>query len=136
MKQLFEPHIQLVEKVLDLRLDRQNVVMGNIANVNTRGYKPRSIVFEDDLQKALNLDGKGKMTRTSPLHMPAAFDVNGFAGQGVTDFKPRTVYGEDSVDLDKEMGVMAKNSLLYNALTDIMSKNLTGLQTVISEGGR
>ena len=136
MKQLFEPHIQLVEKVLDIRLERQNVVMANIANVNTHNYKPRKLVFEDDLQSALNLDAKGKMTRTSPKHLPSVFDVNGFQGQGITDFKPRTVYGEDTVDLDKEMGAMAKNSLLYNALTDVMAKNLTGLQTVIAEGGK
>jgi flagellar basal-body rod protein FlgB len=46
------------------------------------------------------------------------------------------VHGEDVVDLDKEMGAMAKNTLMYNALTDIMAKNLTGLQTAIQEGSK
>jgi len=136
MKELFEPHVNLVGKVLDLRLQRQNVVMGNIANVNTRGYKTRKLAFEEDLQSALNLDAKGKMTRTNTQHMPSEFNLNGFQGKGLTEFKPRTVYGEDSVDLDKEMTEMAKNSMLYNALTDVMSKNLTGLQSVIAEGGK
>ena len=136
MKELFEPHIHLVGKVMDLRLQRQNVVMANVANVNTPKYKARKLAFEEDLQSALQLDAKGKMTRTSAMHMPSEFDVNGFAGKGVTDFKPRLVHGEDVVDLDKEMGVMAKNGLMYNALSDIIAKNLSGLQTVIMEGSK
>ncbi|MBU1230654.1 MAG: flagellar basal body rod protein FlgB [Proteobacteria bacterium] len=136
MKGLIEDHLLVMEKVLDLRLQRQNVVMGNIANVNTRNYKPRSLAFEDDLQSALKLDARGKMARTDPKHLPSEFDINGFQGKGLTEYKPRMVFGEDAVDLDKEMSSMAKNSLMYNALTDIISKNFTGLNTVIQEGSR
>lgn len=136
MKGLIENHMLVMEKVLDLRLQRQNVVMGNIANVNTRNYKPRSLAFEDDLQSALKLDARGKMARTDPKHLPSEFDINGFQGKGLTEYKPRMVFGEDVVDLDKEMSSMAKNSLMYNALTDIISKNFTGLSTVIQEGSR
>jgi flagellar basal-body rod protein FlgB len=136
MKGLFEDHFGVVEKVLDLRLERQNVVMANIANVNTPKYKARKVLFEADLQKALQLDAKGKMARTDPHHLPVEFDVNGFNGKSLTEYKPRTVYGEDVVDLDKEMADMAKNSMMYNALSDIIAKNFTGLQTVIQEGGK
>ena len=136
MKGLFERHIDVVEKVLDLRLERQNVVMSNIANVNTPKYKSRSLAFEDDLQAALNLDGRGRMAKTDPRHMPFDLDVNGFQGKGLTEFKPRMVYGEDVVDLDKEMAAMAKNSMMYNALSDIEAKNFTSLQSVIQEGGK
>lgn len=136
MKGLFEEHFGVVEKVLDLRLQRQNVVMANVANVNTPGYKARKLAFEEDLQAAMNMDAKGKMVRTDARHLPSEFDVNSFHGKGITEFKPRMVYGEDSVDLDKEMTAMAKNSLMYNALTDVISKNFTGLQTVIQDGGK
>lgn len=136
MKGLFERNFGVVEKVLDMRLQRQNVVMANIANVNTPKYKARRLEFEEDLQKAMHMDQKGKMTRTDEKHLPAAFDVNGFQGKGLTDWKPRMVHGEDVVDLDKEMTAMAKNSMMYNALTDIIAKNFTGLQTVIQEGGK
>jgi len=136
MKALFEDHILVTQKVLDLRLQRQNVVMANIANVTTRDYKARKLAFEEDLQTALKLDARGKMTRTDAKHMPSEFDINGFQGKGLTEYKPRVVHGEDVVDLDKEMGAMAKNTLMYNALTDIMAKNLTGLQTAIQEGSK
>lgn len=133
MKGLFEQHIQVTEKVLDLRLERQNLVMGNITNVNTPGYKARRLEFEKQLQGALNLDATGKMTRTKGDHMPSVFNANTFQGKGLKDFEPRYVYGEDTVDLDTEMGVMAKNSMLYNALTDVIKKNFTGIQKVITE---
>ncbi|MDQ7835687.1 MAG: flagellar basal body rod protein FlgB [Humidesulfovibrio sp.] len=136
MKALFEEHILVMEKVLDLRLQRQNVVMGNIANVNTRDYKPRQLAFENDLQTALQLDAKGKMARTNAQHMPSEFDVRGFQGKGLTEYKPRVVYGEDVVDLDKEMSAMAKNTMMYNAVSDIISKNFAGLQTAIQEGSK
>jgi len=136
MKGLFDRQFGVVEKVLDLRLERQNVVMANIANVNTPKYKARKLEFESDLQKAMHMDQRGKMTRTQENHLPATFDVNGFNGKNLADWKPRTVHGEDVVDLDKEMTAMAKNSMMYNALTDIIAKNFSGLQTVIQEGGK
>jgi flagellar basal-body rod protein FlgB len=136
MKGLFEEHILVMEKVLDLRLQRQNVVMSNIANVTTRNYKPRSLPFEKDLQSALQLDATGKMARTDVHHLPSEFDVTGFQGKGLTEYKPRMVYGEDVVDLDKEMGAMAKNTLMYNAVSDIIAKNFAGLQTAIQEGSK
>lgn len=136
MKGLFENHFAVMEKALDLRLQRQNVVMANIANVNTPKYKARKLLFEEDLQAAMNMDARGKMARTNEAHLPAVFDVKGFQGKGLTEFKPRTVYGEDVVDLDKEMADMAKNSMMYNALSDIIAKNFSGLQSVIQEGGK
>lgn len=136
MKGLFERHINVVEKVLDLRLERQNVVMSNIANVSTPNYKERQLAFEEDLQNALNMNGRGKMTKTDPRHLPFDLDINGFQGKGLTAYKPRMVYGEDVVDLDKEMAAMAKNSMMYNALTDIEAKNFSGLASVIQDGGK
>lgn len=136
MKGLFGSHINLTAKVLDLRLERQNLVMGNITNVNTPDYRPRRLEFEEKLQQALNLDMRGKMTRTERSHMPAAFHAGTFKGDGIQEFRARQVHGEDSVDLDKEMTVMAKNAMLYNALTDVIKKNFTGLQKVIQDGGK
>ena len=136
MKGLFGSHIHLTAKVMDLRLERQNLVMGNIANVNTPEYKARRIEFEQQLQSAMNQDARGQMTRTDKQHMPVVFDPNGFQGQGVKDFKARHVHGEDSVDLDKEMTVMTKNGMMYNALASVIRKNFQGMQRIIQQGSR
>ena len=48
----------------------------------------------------------------------------------------QVVAGLDSVNMDHEMNVMAKNTLMYNALTDITKREFGDLQRVISEGGK
>lgn len=136
MKSLFGSHIHLTAKVLDMRLERQNVVAGNLANIKTPGYKARRLEFEEDLQAALGLDARGKMTRTNPNHLPAVFDPKSFSADFIKNLKPRVVQGEDAVDLDKEMTLMAKNTLLYNTLVTTLQRNFQGLKTIIRQGGR
>ena len=134
VKSLFEKDIGLMGKVLDMQLQRQNVVSSNMANVKTPGYKARSLSFEDELQAALGLDAKGKMSRTDQKHMPAVFDPNGFGPEWEKAFKPRIIHGEDRVDLDKEMATMAKANLHYSALTSVIRSRFEGLRNIITEG--
>lgn len=75
MKSLDQDHMQLVSRVMDMQLQRQNVIMGNITNVNTPNYKPLELTFEKELQQALNLDAKGKISRTSSEHIPSVFEI-------------------------------------------------------------
>jgi len=119
---------------MDLRLQRQNLVTANIANVNTPGYKARSLEFEDKLQSALNHNSLGKMTRTEDGHMPTKFSPTGFKGDSLKELKAREIYGQDAVDLDKEMAENAKNTMIYNALTSVIKKNFQGMQKIIQEG--
>ena len=136
MKTLFEPHVNLVGKVMDMQLQRQNVIMSNIANVNTPRYQTRTLEFEDQLQKALGLDMEGRVTRTESGHMPAVFDVEGFNADWEKGIKPRVAHGEDRVNLDKEMTKMAKNTLQYNALAQVIKGNLDGVKNIIMEGSK
>ncbi len=136
MKGLFGSHIQLTGTVMNLQLERQNLVMANIANVNTPGYKGRTLEFEGKLQSALNQDARGKMTRTNKSHMPVVFNPNGFQGDSLTNFSAREVHGKDSVDLDKEMATMTKNGMMYSALATVIKKNMSGLQKVIQDGAK
>ncbi|MGE4420852.1 MAG: flagellar basal body rod protein FlgB [Pseudodesulfovibrio sp.] len=136
MRGLFEHHLNITGKVMDLRLQRQNIVTGNIANVNTPGYKARRLEFENQLQAALNQDALGKLTRTQQDHLPATFDVDGFKGEGLEDFRAREIYGQDEVNLDKEMATNAKNTMMYNALASVIKKSFDGMTKVIQEGSK
>ena len=136
MKSLFESHVNLVGKVMNLQLERQNVVASNIANIKTRGYKPRKLEFEEQLQDALGLNDTMKVRRTNEKHLPNRFDPATFIGEASEAFKPRIVHGEDRVDVDKEMALMAKTNLAYTTLATIMKSNFDGLRTTIQEGSR
>lgn len=136
MKSLHEPHVQLVGKVMNMQLQRQNVIMGNIANVNTARYKPRELNFEAELQSALNLDARGKVARTQDGHMPSVFDAETFGPELLKECRPQVVYGEDRVNLDKEMVSMAKNNLQYSALSQITKSSFDGIRNIIMEGSK
>lgn len=134
MRSLFEPHLNLTAKVLDLQLQRQNVVSSNIANVKTPGYRPQELSFEQELQDRLALDRRGQMHRTHEMHMPSTFNAQSFDGDLREKFKPRVIHGEDRVNLDQEMAKLAKNQLQYTALTQVIKGNFDGIRTIIQEG--
>lgn len=62
----------------------QNVIAGNIANVETPNYKPRELSFEKakPSQSALGLM-PGEMTRTEGAHMPTAFRPDSFGPEWI-----------------------------------------------------
>lgn len=136
MKSLFDMDVGVVGKVLDLQLQRQNVSASNMANIKTPGYRARKLKFEEEMQAALGLDAKGKMSVTDQKHMPAAFDPNGFGADFGKAFKPRIIHGEDRVDLDKEMATMAKTNLQYSALSTVIRSKFEGIKQVITEGSK
>ena len=47
MKSMFNAQIDLISKVMDMQLQRQNVIASNLANMETPNYKPRELEFED-----------------------------------------------------------------------------------------
>ena len=136
MKSLFPEHIDLTARVMDFQVQRQNIVSGNLANINTPGYKARTLEFEKDLQAALDLSDSGAVSRTHSQHMPSKFSVDDTEASVVKDLAPRVVQGLDNVDLDKEMAAMAKNNLLYATLATVIQKNFAGLKQAIQEGAK
>ena len=136
MKSLFDKDVNLMSKVMDMQLQRQNVVSSNLANVKTPGYKARSLMFEDELQAALGLDAKGTLSRTAEGHMPAVFNADSFGPEWSKAFKPRIIHGEDRVNMDKEMATMAKVNLHYSALSTVLRGKFEGLKNIIAEGAK
>lgn len=136
MKTMFERHTELTGKVMDMQLMRQNVVMSNLSNLTTPNYKARRLEFEENLQAALNLDARGKMTRNDAKHIPAVFNSETFGPDMEKDPSYRVIHGDDNVDLDKEMALMAKNTMRYNALTTVLKRSYDGLRDIIADGGR
>lgn len=133
MRGLFNSQISLVGRVLDMQLMRQNVITGNLANIETPNYKPRELEFEKELQAALGFDQRGRMSVTEEGHMPAVFHAETFGPEWDKQMKPRQIHGEDRVNLDKEMAKLAKCNLHYSALTQVMTKSFEGINTIITD---
>ncbi|NLU10928.1 MAG: flagellar basal body rod protein FlgB [Tepidanaerobacter acetatoxydans] len=132
MTDLFS-NINKMEKLLDVKLKRHELISNNLANVDTPGYKRMDISFEEILMNDLN-------KRTIPL--TTTNDKHIEIKKQLEDIKPKIYRQEDrsfrndenNVDIDKEMVEMIKNNFSYNIISDQIQTNLKILQTAISEG--
>jgi len=117
--------MRLLEKTLDWRVQNQETIAGNIANLDTPNYTRK----EMDFDQILNNYNRGNLqtvslTQTNPGHIGG-----GDKGLGLVEET-----GE-SVDLDQEVVRMSENQLSYAASTQMLIKKLTMLQSVIDGGG-
>jgi flagellar basal-body rod protein FlgB len=137
--EIFGSTINLLAKNLELRARNHMYIAGNIAHVETPNYVPKTLSFEKELKDVVQKKEKGSngLHLMNPRHIP----LKGMAGrvddvQGSLESTPAKSTGLDGngVDLDREMGRMAENQILYNASVQILSKKFEGLKTAIKGG--
>lgn len=120
----FDPTMAILNRALDGSALRQKTIANNIANLNTPGYKSRSVDFEDQLKSAL----------ADPESSEDALD--GFKPTVTVDNSTDYRTDGNNVDVDSEMARLAENQLYYSAITTLLNKKLSILKSVISEGKR
>ncbi len=121
---------------------RQEIIAGNIANIDTPFYKARGLDFETALmQKAKDVyqDDNSKdlkMARTDASHM---------RGISETNDKKATIYLRDghtqrndgnTVDLDIETTELSKNAIMYSALTAALKKDSMIFKSVLDASAK
>jgi len=123
--------IPVLEKVVGFTEARHNVLAGNIANMDTPGYKAQDlspVQFQNQLKEALE-------TRREQGAELAASNSDGedpFAG--VRDTMKSLVYhdGSDN-DMERQVAELTKNQMQYNLAVTIMTNQFRLLQSAISE---
>ena len=128
MLNLFSPSLSLLSRVMDLRALEHDLISANIANADTPGYKARHIDFHETLKEITG--EKLPLTTTSPMHSSGkGMD----ASAPVIKKDPESGVGLDgnNVRLDKEMGDLAVNQLLYNTYAQVMARRLEWLKDAI-----
>lgn len=136
---LFEHLFDVTEKSLDYRIKRQNVLSGNIANIDTPGFTPLDISFEEQLADMLNQEqgsNKVDMRQTDQQHLSLADSETDPDGELFFDPSTSPNNDKNSVDIDQEMSKLAMNALLYNAQTTVISKKLSLLKYAATDGSR
>jgi len=136
---LFGSTINLVAKNLDLRAKNHMYIAANISNTETPGYIAKTFSFEGELKNALKKVGTTApgSSEPNPRHIP----LKGSAGRvedvrGVLEETVPFSMGPDGngVDLEREMGRMAENQILYNASIQILAKKFEGLKYAVRGG--
>ncbi len=131
----------LMAKAMDYRALRADMISSNIANIDTPGYKSRDIEFESSLKEEEDkLYGvqshKLELAKTDSRHLdPLKDDEN----------KTGTIFfrdGQDArndgntVDLDVETTELAKNRVMYDALTAALKKDSAIFRSVIEASSK
>jgi len=127
---LFDRTIGLLQKSLDLRMENQQAISANIANVDTPGYRAVHLEFEPGLKKALAAADSGLAAGSGP----AEADFSKVEARVVKVADPSGIGDRNGVNLDEEMLDLAENQMLYEAATQMISKKLGLLRYVIQEG--
>lgn len=121
-----------LQKTLDLTYKRQEALTANIANAETPAYRARDLNFAGELERAFSSQA-GEMKKTNSRHL----DVNNEAGVAhlTTDYSGATKADGNNVDIDIQMGKLARNSGRYSLAAELVRKKLTIIKNAIRSGG-
>ena len=131
----FDKTHEFLSRSMDISARRHNLITGNIANMDTIGYKPRDIDFQKTLEKVMKEPEPSYLTRTHPNHFtetqePAALRM---PGQIIDEADE---YHLDSVDIDREMENLVENNIQYRTAAEMLLRKIGILQYTLSEGGK
>ncbi len=132
---IFSGTISVLEKALDVRSMKHNLVLSNIANKDTPNYKAFDLLVDEELQKLTDKQDGLSLRKTNPGHLPIgrSGDYSSITITEKTQGFPESMDG-NTVDVEKEMTSLAENTLLYNATAQIIKRKFQGLKSVIAGG--
>jgi len=129
---LFDKTLNVMERSLDVRLSRQNVLHGNLANVDTPGYVARDVNF-DNAMKVVS-EGAITMQATQEGHFSIEDEMQ--FDDILAEEQPSngsTIDG-NTVDLDRTMAALSENATQYSVITKAVGKKLGILKYIASDG--
>jgi len=134
---IFSQTISLLEKSLDMRSVNQRVLASNIANMDTPNYKAVELDVAEEMNRKKESNPGISLVRTHVNHFPVKnMPINNvkLKAARAPDFSLR---GDgNTVDIDRTMGKLAKNTLLFNAATQLISNKFKGLKNAIKGGNK
>jgi flagellar basal-body rod protein FlgB len=122
--EMFNRTFDLLSSMADFRSQRHKVIVSNISNMDVADYESRDMTFKKELGSAVKNERRVDMARTDPRHI--------LGTSGSNDYDLATT-GE-RVKIDKEMGNLAENQLMYNLTIELLARKFRGLKNVLTEG--
>jgi flagellar basal-body rod protein FlgB len=144
---IFDATLNQLERSLDVRLMRHNLLAANLANVDTPGFRPKDLDFTAAMASVENRSHDGtalQVVTTAPGHMDIGVPIGSASAQDA-QLSPKDLPVVDipsnnasldgnTVDLDRTMVAMAENALQYGASARAAGRKLAILKYVASDG--
>jgi flagellar basal-body rod protein FlgB len=132
---LFEGTISILQKTLNRGSLRHRVLTSNIANIDTPNYKAFEMVMEDVRQKKGGLSGNLQLVRTTAQHLDGRRRASDDVKIKASEPPPFNLRADgNTVDLDRTMGKLAENTILYRTAAQLIRRKFQGLRNVIKGG--
>lgn len=121
LKNLFGPFASDLQKAMTQTTQRHALIVNNLANVNTPGYKRKDMDF-------------GIVLESEMLKGPESLEQELGQTFGGAEQDTSIRLDGNNVDLEREVAALAETELRYQALTDLANNYFSGLKNVIREG--
>jgi flagellar basal-body rod protein FlgB len=111
-----DPIFALLARALDGAALRQAVHTANLANASVEGFRRLDVSFDSELERA-----------RASLDVGTTPEPDALTG-------PQVVHTQENVRLDREMALMAKDAVHYQALLGAFDRSIGMLRLAIREG--
>lgn len=113
---------QLARKLLDASVLRQSAIAANIANAETPGYRRVDLAPDFAAQLRSRMEKSGSASKLESLQ-PSLME----------DRQARSVRPDgNNVEIEREMLEMNRNTVDYDFLTEVVSRNIKQLKLAIT----
>lgn len=122
---------RFLQKAMDLRAYRQQVLASNIANADTPNYKARDFDFAGELKRAADgQESRIQLRTTSSRHLQAKQDNPLGVALAYRNPTQPSIDG-NTVDMNIERGQFTDNAIHYQFVVDRVSSKVKSLMTAI-----
>lgn len=126
----------ILEKSLDAQVLRWNVLANNITNATTPNFKRSDVKFTAALERALSSQQnpypfEAKMTDSKHIPFFEAVDYHKVMPKIHTEFDNTIMNNGNNVDMEYETAESSKTALLYEATTNMLTRNYNMLNMVL-----
>jgi flagellar basal-body rod protein FlgB len=114
---LNDPSIDALSRFLDVSVFRSGLILSNMANVDTPGYRTRDVNFSQELERAAS-------SPEEAVFSPVARQVGGLIERP----------DGNNVNLERESMLLADTQLRFNACVQLLRDRFKMLSSAIHEG--
>ena len=151
MSLLFDSTSRVLETVIKGATLRHQVIVNNLANIDTPGFQSLDLEFQDVLKSQLSASSNAASqtpgasierlaNRRITVAMPSAHETdpasNTLNAKVVAEAYDQPRLDGNTVDIDREMGKLGQNTLLHNTYIELLNRKYRMLKGAINGGAR
>lgn len=132
---IFDRTLRLLERTLDMRGARQQVIASNVANEETPHFRAKDMQFQEALAAAHGGRPPVTLVATHGRHIGIGGDAMSRVAGKINEMPaPDVPLDANTVNLEFEMAKLSDNAMHYNTAASIVAKKFQSLISAIREG--